>query len=166
MSFDKEYCSLKDYDEKAKKLYLFYDSMKLISREYSNTNKENMLEIFLVIPLLFLFYFFNEVFLLMLVRYFDPNIIIIYKNFYYFVKRIIQIIINEGDEQYITFAKFFLKEFEELFGIIASMIYIEVLELKFCKLDYEIKKIISKRGTEDTIEGFDLMDNETEGDDN
>ena len=94
----KECCQLKDYDENTKKLYLLYDSMKVISKEYSNTEKENMLEIFLIIPLLFIFLLINEISLLMMIKYTDPNNILISKNFYHFIKRII-IIINKGDEK-------------------------------------------------------------------
>ena len=39
-----------------------------------------------------------------------------------------------------------------------------MIELKFCKLDYELKKNIDKRGSEDIIIGFSLNDNESEGD--
>ena len=40
---------------------------------------------------------------------------------------------------------FFILELEELISIISNMIYIEVLELKFCKLDYmNLKKILLK----------------------
>ena len=145
----KEYCPLKDYDENTKTLYLLYDSMKLISREYSNTDKNNMIEIFLIIPLYFIFHLVNEVSRLMMVRYTDPNNILIYKNIYYLLKRIIVIIINEGDEQYITYAQFFILEIEEVVSIISNMIYIEVLELKFCGFDYELKKNISRRGSMD-----------------
>ena len=145
----KEYCPLKDYDENTKTLYLLYDSMKLISREYSNTDKNNMIEIFLIIPLYFIFHLVNEVSRLMMVRYTDPNNILIYKNIYYLLKRIIVIIINEGDEQYITYAQFFILEIEEVISIISNMIYIEVLELKFCGFDYELKKNISRRGSKD-----------------
>ena len=69
----KESCQLKDYDENTKTLYLLYDSVKLISREYSNTEKENMLEIFLIIPLLFIFILINEISLLMMVKYINCN---------------------------------------------------------------------------------------------
>ena len=151
-----EYCSLKDYDENTKTLYLLYDSMKLISREYSNIDKNNMLEIFLLIPLYFIFYLIGEVSRLMMVRYSDPNSILIYKNFYYFMKRLITFIINKGDEQYSTLRKFFVTEFEEIVAIISSLIYIELLELKFCKLDYELKKNIDRRGVNDIITGLDL----------
>ncbi len=37
------------------------------------------------------------------------------------------------------------------------MIYIEILELRFCGLDYELKKNISRRGNKDLLEIIDLM---------
>ena len=37
------------------------------------------------------------------------------------------------------------------------MIYIEILELRFCRLDYELKKNISRRGIEDIIGIIDSM---------
>ena len=61
---------------------------------------------------------------LIIVQYLDPNNILIYKNFLYFFERIIQIIINKGDEQYLTYTQFFLTEIEELISIISNMIYI------------------------------------------
>ena len=154
----KEYCPLTEYDEKTKTLYLFYDSIKIISEEYSNTEYENMLEIFLIIPLLFIFNLVNEVSRLMMVRYTDPNNILIYKNIYYFIKRIIVIIINEGDEQYITYIQFFILEIEELVSIISNMIYIEIIQLKFCKFDYELKKNIIDRGRTDS-ENLERLNN-------
>ena len=158
-----EYCSLKNYDENTKELYLYYDSLKLISREYSNTDKDNMLEIFLLIPSLFLVYSISNISNLIIIRYFDPNNILIYRYFYYFVKNIILIILNEGDEQYMRHDKFIIKELENFAGIICGLVYIEMLELKFCKLDYELKKNIDRRGTEDIIGGFNFNDNESEG---
>ena len=162
LQLNKEYCSLTEYDDNTKTLYLLYDSMKLISQEYSNTDKETMLEIFLIIPLLFIINLINEVSRLIIVQYLDPNNILIYKNFLYFFERIIQIIINKGDEQYLTYTQFFLTEIEELLSIVSNMIYIEVLELKFCGLDYELKKNISRRGAEDIYESIDSMGKDTE----
>ena len=161
----REYCSLKDYDENTKTLYLIYDSIKLISEEYSNTDKENMIEIFLIIPLLFLFYLISEVSCLMMVRYSDPNSILIYRFFYYFVIRMITFIINKGDEQYLRHDKFILLEFEQIVAIISGLIYIEILELKFCKLDYELKININKRSNEDSNIDYNRMDSRSIGDD-
>ena len=162
----KEYCSLKDYDENTKTLYLFYDSIKLISREYSNTDKENILEIFVFIPLLFILYVLNEISRLMLVKYTDPNNIVIYRYFYYFFKRLIVYIINEGKEEYLTLNKFILFELEEVAEIISGLIYIEVLELKFCGLDYELKKNIDRRGNYEINTIFNIDEDSNKDDSN
>ena len=100
----------------------------------------------------------------MLARYTDPNNILIYRYFYYFVRRLIPYIINKGDEQYITHTKFILYELEQIIAIISSLIYIESLELKFCGLDYELKKNIEIRSTEDIIKGLQ-NDNDSVNDD-
>ena len=157
-----EYCQLSDYDENSKTLHLVYDSFKLILKEYSNTDKTNMIELFVLIPLFFILNLINEIIRLMIVKYLDPNNILIYKNFNYFFQRIIVMIINKGDEQYLTYLQFFLIQLEEFLSIICSMIYIEVLELNFCGFDYELKKNIDKRGDEDINADFDLMRKDTE----
>ena len=68
-----EYCKLTDYDENTKTLNLLYDSIKLIARDYSNTDKENMIELFILIPLFFILNLINEISRLMIVKYSDPN---------------------------------------------------------------------------------------------
>ena len=121
-----------------------------------------MIELFLLIPLFFVLNLINEISRLMIVKYLDPNNILIYKNFNYFFQRIIVTIINKFDQQYITYEQFFILELEEFLSIICNMIYIEVLELHFCGFDYELKKNIEKRGNEDILDNFDLMRKDTE----
>ena len=145
----KEYCSLTEYDENSKILYLLFDSFKLVIKDYSNMEKDDKLEIFLVIPLLFILNLVNEVTQLLMIRYTDPNNILIYRNIYFFLQTLVQMIINQGDEQYQTYLQFFIIEFEDFASIIGNMIYIEVLELNFCKLDYDLKKNITLRGNKD-----------------
>ena len=154
----KECCHLKDYDENTKTLYLLYDSMKLISREYSNKEKENMLEIFLIIPLLFIFLLIKEISFLMMIKYTDANNILIAKNIYHFTKRLIAMIINKGDEKYLKYLNFFILEFESLLTAISNMIYIEVLELRFCGLNYELKKNITMRSFKDLDAANESLD--------
>ena len=102
-------------------------------------------EIFVVIPLYLLASLINNFSYIFMIRYSDANNILISKNFYYFIKRIIVMIINKGDEKYITILKFFVFEIQEIISIISNMIYIEIIELRFCKLDYELKKNIKNR---------------------
>ena len=128
-----------------------YDSIKLISNEYSNTNIENMIEIFIIIPLYFLILFVNEISKMMMVRYTDPNNILIYRNIFYFMKRLINEIVNQGDEKYITYLQFSFLQFGEIVSIISNMIYIEIIELKFCNFDFNLKKNIALRGRHDSM---------------
>ena len=82
---------------------------------------------------------------IMLIRYFDPNMLLVSSNFYYFTQRVIEFIVNEGNEKYLTHIQFFLYEIEEIISIFANLIYMEVIELRFCKLDYDIKRNIELR---------------------
>ena len=59
-----------------------------------------------------------------------------------------------------------MTETEQLISIISNMIYIEILELRFCGLDYELKKNIARRGNKDLLEIIDSMGKKNEeGDD-
>jgi hypothetical protein len=66
---------------------------------------------------------------------------------------------------YLTLVEFILLELCEILAILAYMIYIELIELKFCRLDYHLKKKIEERGIEDAKLYLDEND-EDNGDDN
>ena len=59
-----------------------------------------------------------------------------------------------------TLSLFILLELEEIISIIAYSIYMELIELKFCKLDYDLKKNIQNRGNNDFRGLFLDEDNE------
>ena len=91
--------------------------------------------------------------------------ILISKNFYQFLKRIIVLILNKGDEKYLTIRSFIILEIQELIAIISNMIYIETIELRFLNLDYELKKSIKKRGEKEVelaLAGENNIRNESE----
>ena len=46
------------------------------------------------------------------------------------------------------------------------MIYIEVIELNFCGLDYELKKNIDKRGLKDIQQNFNVINKDNDDNDN
>jgi hypothetical protein len=163
LNLNLEYCQLKDHDNNTQTLYLYYDSIKLIARDYSFSNKDNIYEIFIVIPLYFAAYIVNEISRLMMVRYTDPNNILIYKNLYYLVKRFIIAIRNNWDEKYLTKIQFTLNEIADITYIICNLIYIEILELKFCNFDYQLKKNITKRAEKDDKLNFYIKGRESLG---
>jgi len=65
---------------------------------------------------------------------------LLYNNIYKIINKII-------DRTQIT--QFIFIIISELFALIGILIYLELIELKFCKLDKNIKKNISKRAIED-----------------
>ena len=92
----------------------------------------------------------------MILKYLDPNAMLVNVNFNYLFSRMITYIKNGANKEYLTVAEFILLELCEILAIIAYMIYIELIELKFCRLDHDIKKQITERGIQDAF--IDLND--------
>ena len=92
---------------------------------------------------------------IMIIRYLEPNIIFINNNVVYFIEEIIvYFFIIERDEAYITFTQFILTELKNIFSFIGTIIYIEIIELRFCNLDYDLRKNIKSRGEMDSSLGL------------
>ena len=99
---------------------------------------------------------------IMIIKYLEPNIILIVENFYYFIRTIARIIANKADEKYCTNAQFALNIIQEIITIICNMIYIELLELKFCNLDYDLKRNIKQRSDDEYLQSEENLDNNYE----
>ena len=162
----------KNNSNKPLALSLYYDNItKFFNEEFDLTNsKEDNLEIFLFIPLYFIMYTAIKIINVMMIKYLDPNVILINKNFTFFVEGIISyFFIIQFDESYLTLTKFLLLEIKHFISIIANLIYLEILELKFCNLDYDIRKSIALRSeieSESQIEILGEKDNDNINDSN
>lgn len=164
-NFIHELCNLKYYNNNTQTLYLYYDSFSIFLNNYKEMNINDYYEIFIIIPLYFIACSINIFSHIMMISYSDPNNILISKNFYQFLKRIIVLILNKGDEKYLTIRSFIILEIQELIAIISNMIYIETIELRFLNLDYELKKSIKKRGEKEVelaLAGENNIRNESE----
>ena len=111
-----------------------------------------MIEIFVIIPLFLIMNIIIHFCNILMIRQFDPNMLLVSNSFYYYTSRLIKFIINGGDEQYLTFNQFLLCETEEVISIFANLVYMEIIELRFCKLDYDLKRNIEKRASLETID--------------
>lgn len=149
INLSEEICSLNDYNNNTHTLNIYYDSFSLFFNNYKEMNNNNILEIFVILPLYFIFSMIKSFCNIMIIRHLDPNYILIIDNLFCFIRGIIRIIANKGDEQYLTITQFFITELQELIYIISNMIYIEILELKFCNLDYDLKKNIRQRSIDE-----------------
>ena len=166
INFSTKLCNLKIYNKDKNELYLYYDNIFIYFDKTKELNKENLIEIFLIIPLYFILKALLHFSIIMIIRYFDPNMLLVSFNFYYFTKRLIEFIVNEGNEIYLTHIQFYLHQAEELISIIANLIYMEIIELRFCKLDHDIKRNIYLRGSLEYVDNiFEEDEDEDEDED-
>ena len=151
IDLSKTICPLVDHNDNSKELNFYYDSYKIMYNDYKDF-KNNKIEIFAIIPLLLIMNIIIHFCNILMIRQFDPNMLLVSNSFYYYTSRLIKFIINGGDEQYLTFNQFLLCETEEVISIFANLFYMEIIELRFCKLDYDLKRNIEKRASLETID--------------
>ena len=102
----------------------------------------------IILMVIFPFICFFEILCELLIIYFlDPIYILIRDNIFYFFERIIFVMLRIENDigEYMT-PRFFLHEFSEIFAIIGYCIYLQLIELRFCGLDNDLKKNIIIRG--------------------
>ena len=109
--------------------------------------------------------------------YLTPVHKIFYSSIYYFIIKVIAIFYNKiktnhyfngkskNDEK--KFYIFLLDILGNIIAIFGFLIYLEIIELKFCKLNYNLKIYISKRSIDDLKQsngylGFNEEDEQSE----
>ena len=149
----RQICLVSNYDNETEQLQFYYDNFILFIKEYKENNTHNYIngsikiELFLVIPIYFVMNLIINICNIMIIRYLDPNIILINYNIVYFIEEIIfYFFIIQRDDKYKTFIQFIFTELKQIFSLIGNMIYIELIELRFCNLDYDLRKNIKSRG--------------------
>ena len=159
-NFQNIVCQVPD-DEDPKILY--YDNYSI----YFKIFLKNILTHTIIFVLKTTFCFFNKIFTIYIIKNLSPEYIICSNSIYYFITEII-------DLCYILFSNYIAHDkekkgfqFYKLYGVIAeifcflgSLIYLELIELHFCQLDYNIKKNIKIRADKD-IYGEGLVDDES-----
>ena len=166
ISLNNEIFSLYAYNKEKKELKLYYDNLLLFFSDlFSNDLKSNVLVLFELLVFLLMNTIINFSQIIMLKRL-DAIILIVNINFNYFFGRILYLILSDVAEvEIVNFKFFFLKEFQEILSIIAYLIYMEIIELKFCGLDYDLKKNIRKRSIRDYQSVHEKINEEEEYDD-
>ena len=159
LNLSDELCLLNDYDNSKHILDLYYDNFSIFFRRYSKFNNNTLIELFIFIPLFFIMCMVKSYCHIMIIKYLEPNIILIVENFFYFIRAIARIIANKADEKYCTNAQFALNIIQEIITIICNMIYIELLELKFCNFDYDLKRNIKQRSDDEYLQSEENLDN-------
>ena len=156
--FQSQVCEVINHNNITKKLYIYYDDFNTFLSFYSKSSRK-ILEIFIV-PIYLIVNCLINFSHAMILKHLDPIVMLVNNNFNYYISRLILYIKNNGSAEYLTLVQFILLESSEIIGIIAYLIYIEIIELKFCKFDYDLRITISERGQLDFDSLFNLDEND------
>ena len=95
---------------------------------------------------------------LFIIKDLNPSYILISENLYYEVINLYEFIPKK--DKLNASKTFIIMQFAELFEFFGCLIYLEIIELKFCELNKNLKKSISQRGEEDLMDAI-ALDNES-----
>ena len=85
----------------------------------------------------------------------NPNFILIKEPIYYGTLRLVSLIYNIKHISAVMYlSQFFLLEFAEIFGLLGYIVYLEIIELKFCGLDTNIRRKIINRNEDEKDEAM------------
>ena len=131
----------------------YYDSIFIYYNQIKNVyNEEKMrfyLEILLLTPLYIIICFFEFTCEILIIHYLNPNFILIRDNFYYSILTLIFFLLDIERLDNKQIIKFSILETAEFLALVGYSIYLEIIELRFCGLDNDLKKKIKERGIKD-----------------
>ena len=152
------YCKIIKNDKNTTSTYL--DSIPLYFSDLKGVfDKEDykafFIEIFIVIPLYLLTNFGEFAFEILIILYLNPNYVLISDCIYFGTTKLLEYIFN-GKDKYSS-KKFWVEYIAEILTLLGYTIFLEIIELRFCGLDKDIKKNITERSiVESAINDIDF----------
>ena len=146
----RNYVCVMDYENK-----LYYDEI----HNYIESS-ENMLVRLIVIILGMITFFSNIYYYSLIIKYYTPIHVIFSFPVQFFIEKTFLLIFTGAfySEDLFTeknqLSKFLLDISGDIASIIGFLIYLEIIELNFCNLNYNLKKNIIKRGEKDYIDSI------------
>ena len=140
-------CKVKDFENNT---IHYLDNVLIYFHDLKESNYKMYIEIFLMFPIFLIINFLGFTCHIFVIYYFNPYFILLRDNIYYLILRIVFVIKNsETYQEYMTLTKFIILESSEILSILAFLIYLEIIELRFCGLDNHLKKNLIKKSEEE-----------------
>lgn len=139
-------------------LYCYLD----VNDYFSNFSKIKVREIFLTLFYI-IFSFLNIMCELFVIKYLNPNFLLMSDNLRYMTKKIISFCISKNKSHLLI--RFIIILFSDIFEFLGCLIYVELIELRFCGLNLNLKRKIMERSQTEAIEG-ELLDIKNDDDNN
>ena len=131
----------------------YYDSISLyfsnLKYRKNNNKTKFWVEVLIIIPLKLFFNFMTFNYEILIVYYLNPIYFLMSDSLYYGTLSLLSFIINFKEND---ITKSILELLANFFAFIGYLIYVEIIELKFCELDKNLRKAIRERSI------LDLMD--------
>ena len=137
---------------------LYFENFKLYFQKFSQSNelKDIIFEIILIVLLMLIFFCFKY-FSILTIQYLTPVHVTFVLPLYFYIQKLtlgIYTLIAEHSF-FKVWSKYGILKYHfdssgDILSILGFLIYLEIIELKFCKLNYNIKENIMKRGRKET----------------
>ena len=136
--------------------YLFYENYKTLGD--IEINSIFYLDIFILIPIYLISSFLYIFFELLIIKDLDPFYLIPIDSVYFLIYEIIDYCITFHITNLYRNLKFVCQVCSNIISIFLCSIYLEIIELHFCKLDLFLRKYIIERGEEERICSSNYID--------
>ena len=137
-------------DNNNNQTFYYYDNFIVHYETIFNNESLNIFKNIIFIIMKIIVIFLVNLFSILILKYLNPLFFICSRFIYYLIAKLISIIISSIKKEIIPEGTY-LDFFSEIFGIFGILVYIELIELNFCNLNYNLKKNIIKRGAEEAI---------------
>ena len=155
------FCEVKDKNNNT-----YIDNFNIYYEKVSEINdREEIIYETCIILFGMIFKFFALYFDMLIIKFLTPVHIILYGSLYYFIIKLIDIFYHKiktsyffkgsGEMDNIKFCMYILDFSGNFIAIFGFLIYLEIIELGFCKLNYNLRKYIEKRSINDINQSID-----------
>ena len=138
------------YEDGRNELDKYYDNFLIYfsNLKLKNETFEFWLEILLIIPLFSFLNFMKILVEMLTIFYLNPFYILFSNNLYYGTRNILSFIFNYKSNP-LNIKKFILDSTCDFLCILAYLIYLEIIECRFCGLNKNLKKSLFERSKKD-----------------
>ena len=141
------FCMTILYDQINNTNTTYFDNINIYFQNLNERKNDYRLyiEIIIILPIFLIINFFEMVCEIWIIIQLNPIFVLIQNNFCYLINDIIFVLINYNTfEEFLALPQFLVSETAELIAIICYLIYLQIIELRFCGLDMYLNKNLIK----------------------
>ena len=146
-------CKVSEYEnnesnkDKYDDLFIYFSNLNY---RLKNENVKFLVEILLIIPIYLFVNFIEFLIEISIIFYLNPIYLLVRDCLYYGTKNIISFILNFNSNP-LNITRFVFMEIPDILCFLGYLIYLEIIELRFCGLNKNLKREICERAENDVI---------------